>query len=284
MTGVEINQIYSQQIGQTYSGLEDITKKNRRFKKALINAIEEKYRNLNEQREFDELRSLISSQELTPTNNFIDFTTNNTSHVLAVKAKYKRAIPGLTIKDITNSSPIVLDLFTPNNIRTGDTILLENVQGNTAANGEFTAIVKNRFKIELYTANGPTAGNGQFIQSPLTKISRVFYNYCQFLKSDEKISSFKGATEDYPLYEIRDGGIYFYPYAQGSIAPSKITIDQINTVALEFDLADNSINYSATYPDKFIYHVIDLAAKDFDITFRDYQNSQATDQQILLNP
>jgi hypothetical protein len=190
----------------------------------------------------------------------------------------------LTIKDITNTSPIVLDLFTPNNIRTGDTILLENVQGNTAANGEFTAIVKNRFKIELYTANGPTTGNGQFVQSPLTKISRVFYNYCQFLKSDEKISSFKGATEDYPLYEIRDGGVYFYPYAQGSIAPSKITIDQINTVTLEFDLADNTTNYSATYPDKFIYHVIDLAAKDFDITFRDYQNSQATDQQIMLNP
>lgn len=284
MTGVEINQIYSQQIGQTYSGLEDIAKKNRRFKKALVNAIEEKYRNLNEQREFDEIRSLISSQELTPTNNFIDFAINNTAHVLAVKAKYKRTIPGLTIKDITNTSPIVLDLFTPNNIRTGDTILLENVQGNTAANGEFTAIVKNRFKIELYTANGPTTGNGQFVQSPLTKISRVFYNYCQFLKSDEKISSFKGATEDYPLYEIRDGGIYFYPYAQGSIAPSKITIDQINTVTLEFDLADNAINYSATYPDKFIYHVIDLAAKDFDITFRDYQNSQATDQQIMLNP
>jgi hypothetical protein len=284
MTGVEINQIYSQQIGQTYSGIEDIPKKNRRFKKALINAIEEKYRNLNEQREFDEIRSLISSQELTPTNNYIDFVINNTAHVLAVKAKYKRTIPGLTIKDITNTSPIVLDLFTPNNIRTGDTILLENVQGNTAANGEFTAIVKNRFKIELYTANGPTTGNGKFVQSPLTKISRVFYNYCQFLKSDEKISSFKGATEDYPLYEIRDGGIYFYPYAQGSIAPSKITIDQINTVTLEFDLADNSINYSATYPDKFIYHVIDLAAKDFDITFRDYQNSQATDQQILLNP
>ena len=284
MTGVEINQIYSQQIGQTYSGLEDITKKNRRFKKALINAIEEKYRNLNEQREFDEIRSLISSQEITPSNNYIDFNLNNISHVLAVKAKYKRTIPGLTIKDITNASPIVLDLFTPNNIRTGDTILLENVQGNTAANGEFTAIVKNRFKIELYTANGPTAGNGQFVQSPLTKISRVFYNYCQFLKSDEKISSFKGATEDYPLYEIRDGGIYFYPYAQGSIAPSKITIDQINNVTLEFDLADSVTDYSATYPDKFIYHVIDLAAKDFDITFRDYQNSQATDQQIMLNP
>ena len=284
MTGVEINQIYSQQIGQTYSGIEDIPKKNRRFKKALVNAIEEKYRNLNEQREFDELRSLISSQELTPTNNYIDFTVNNTTHVLAVKAKYKRTIPGLTIKDITNTSPIVLDLFTPNNIRTGDTIMLENVIGNQAANGEFLAIVKNRYKIELYTANGPTAGNGQFVQSPLTKISRVFYNYCQFLKSDEKISSFKGATEDYPLYEIRDGGMFFYPYAQGSIAPSKVTIDQINTVTLDFDLADNSIDYTGTYPAKFIYHVIDLAAKDFDITFRDYQNSQATDQQIMLNP
>jgi hypothetical protein len=283
MTGVEINQVFSQQIGQTYSGIEDIPKKNRRFKKALINAIEEKYRNLNEQREFDEIRSLITTQELTPTNNYIDFTSNNISHVLAVKAKYKRTIPGLTIKDITNTSPIVLNLFTPNNIRTGDTILLENVLGNTAANGEFLAVVKNRYKIELYTANGPTAGNGQFVQSPLTKISRVFYNYCQFLKSDEKISSFKGATEDYPLYEINDNKIVFYPYAPGSIVPSNVTIDQISNATVFFEL-DSNIDYSTVYPDKFIYHVIDMAAKDFDITFRDYQNSQATDQQIMLNP
>jgi hypothetical protein len=284
MTGVEINQIYSQQIGQTYSGIEDIAKKNRRFKKALINAIEEKYRNLNEQREFDEIRSLISTQEFTPTNNYVDFSASNTAHVLSVKAKYKRIIPGLTIKDITNTSPIVLDLFTPNNIRTGDTIMLENVLGNTAANGEFLAIVKNRYKIELYTANGPTAGNGQFVQSPLTTISRVFYNYCQFLKSDEKISSFKGATEDYPLYEISNNKIVFYPYAQGSIAPSKVTIDQISNATVFFDLNDNTIDYSVTYPDKFIYHVIDTAAKDFNVTFRDYQNAQATDQQIMLNP
>ena len=155
--------------------------------------------------------------------------------------------------------------------------------GNTAADGEFLAIVKNRYKIELYTANGPTAGNGQFVQSPLTTISRVFYNYCQFLKSDEKISSFKGATEDYPLYEISNNKIVFYPYAQGSIAPSKVTIDQISNATVFFEL-DSLTDYSTTYPDKFIYHVIDLAAKDFDITFRDYQNSQATDQQIMLNP
>ena len=287
MTGVEINQIYSQQIGQTYSGIEDIPKKNRRFKKALINAIEEKYRNLNEQREFDEIKVALGTRVYQLTTNEIPLYNNSEiGHVLAIKAKYKRAIPGLTIKDITNTSPIVLELFTPNNIRTGDTILLENVLGNTAANGEFLAIVKNRFKIELYTANGPTQGSGQFVQSPLTKISRVFYNYCQFLKSDEKISSFKGATEDYPLYTIQENAIYLYPYAQGSIVPMESTVDYLASASqyLYFDLSDAFTDYSTAYPDKFIYHVIDLAAKDFDITFRDYQNSQATDQQIMLNP
>jgi hypothetical protein len=284
MTGVEINQIYSQQIGQTYSGLEDITKKNRRFKKALINAIEEKYRNLNEQREFDEIAFLIREDKaIMNGSNMVDLVTYNIGHVLSIKAKYKRTIPGLTIKNITNASPIVVELFTPNNIRTGDQILLENVVGNTAANGQFTAVVKNRFKIELYTNNGPTTGNGQFVQSPLTTISRVFYNYCQFLKSDEKISSFKGATEDYPLYSIAFNALNIFPY-EGTIVPEEVTFDYIARNVAYFDLDDSTEDYTATYPAKFIYHVIDLAAKDFDITFRDYQNSQATDQQIMLNP
>ena len=285
MTGVEINQIYSQQIGQNYSGLEDIAKKNRRFKKALINAIEEKYRNLNEQREFDEIGYLINTDvTITPSGNTIDMPSNDILHILAIKAKYKRIIPGLTIKNITNASPIVIELFTPNNIRTGDQILLANVQGNTAANGQFTAIVKNRFKIELYTNNGPTAGNGQFVQSPLTTISRVFYNYCQFIKSDEKISSFKSGTEDYPVYQIGFRSVVLYPYTQGSIVPQQVTLDFISSNIAYFDLADSSNDLEIFYPEKFIYHVIDLAAKDFDITFRDYNNSQATDQQILFNP
>lgn len=285
MTGVEINQIFSQQIGQTYSGVEDIAKKNRRFKKALINAIEEKYRNLNEQREYDELRDVIKTNVVaTLVNNTINIILNDISHVLAIKVKYKKPITGLVIKDITNTSPITLNLFTPNNIRTGDVLLLENVVGNLSANGEYNAITKNRFKIDLYTNNGPTSGNGQFVQSPTTTISRVYYNYCQFLKSDEKISSFKQATEDYPLYEISFNEIKVYPYVPGTIVPIQATVDYISRTVTYFDLSDPVTDYTNIYPEKFIYHVVDLAAKDFDISFRDYQNSQATDQQIMLNP
>ena len=285
MTGVEINQMFSQQIGQTYSGVEDIAKKNRRFKKALINAIEEKYRNLNEQREFDELRDVIKTNvQVVLVNNGIDIVLNDISHVLAIKVKYKKPIPSLVIKDITNTSPITLDLFTPNNIRTGDVLLLENVVGNQAANGEYNAVTKNRFKIDLYTNNGPTTGSGQFVQSPSTRISRVYYNYCQFLKSDEKISAFKQATEDYPLYEISFNEIKVYPYVSGSVVPLQATVDYISRTVTYFDLSDPVTDYTGIYPEKFIYHVIDMAAKDFDISFRDYQNSQATDQQIMLNP
>jgi hypothetical protein len=285
MTGVEINQIFSQQIGQTYSGVEDIAKKNRRFKKALINAIEEKYRNLNEQREYDELRDVIKTNVIASlVNNSVDIVLNDISHVLSIKAKYKKDITNLVIKDITNATPIVINLFTPNNIRSGDTLSISGVQGNQAANGEYTAIVNGRFKVGLYTANGPTTGNGQFVQSPNQKISRVFYNYCQFLKSDEKISSFKQATEDYPLYEVSFNELKVYPYTPGVVAPLQVTVDYISRTVTYFDLNDNLTDYTGIYPEKFIYHVIDLAAKDFDISFRDYQNSQATDQQIMFNP
>jgi hypothetical protein len=280
MTGVEINQVFSQQIGQTYSGVEDIAKKNRRFKKALINAIEENYRNLNEQREFDELKSVIKTeQEFTPVQNTIDISGNDILHVLAIKAKYKKPIPGIIIKNITNTTPVVIETFGPTNIRTGDVLDIANVVGNISANGEYTVTQKSLTKFTLEAS----AGSGPFAQSPRIVINRVFYNYCQFLKSDEKISSFKVGTPDYPQYEIANEKIKLYPYVQGAIEPVKATIDYISRSLVTFDLALN-IDYSPIYTDKFIYHVIDLAAKDFSLTFRDYPASQGADQQILLNP
>lgn len=280
MTGVEINQVYSQQIGQTYSGIEDIAKKNRRFKKALINAIEEKYRNLNEQREFDEIKSVIKTeQEFTPVQNTIDISGNDILHVLAIKAKYKKPIPGIIIKSITNTTPVVIETFGPTNIRTGDVLDIANVVGNISANGEYKATQKSLTKIALEASSG----SGPFTQSPNISISRVFYNYCQFLKSDEKISSFKIGTPDYPQYEIANEKIKLYPYVQGAIEPSKATIDYISRSLVTFDLLLN-VDYSPIYTDKFIYHVIDIAAKDFNLTFRDYQASQGTDQQMLFNP
>jgi hypothetical protein len=281
MTGVEINQVFSQQIGQTYSGIEDIAKKNRRFKKALINAIEEKYRNLNEQREFDEIKSVIKTeQEFTPAQNTIDISANDILHVLAIKAKYKKPIPAIIIKNFTNTTPIVVETFGPTNIRTGDVLDISNVVGNIAANGEYRITQKSLTK---FTLEG-SAGNGQFAQSTNITINRVFYNYCQFLKSDEKISSFKVGTPDYPQYEIANEKIKLYPYVQGAIEPTKATIDYISRTLVTFELDNNIIDYSTTYTDKFIYHVIDIAAKDFNLTFRDYPASQGTDQQMLINP
>jgi hypothetical protein len=75
-----------------------------------------------------------------------------------------------------------------------------------------------------------------------------------------------------------------YPYTPGVVAPLQVTVDYISRTVTYFDLNDNVTDYTGIYPEKFIYHVIDLATKDFDISFRDYQNSQATDQQIMFNP
>lgn len=70
MTGVEFEQIFDFKSDKAYSAFLNSTKKNRLFKEALICAIEDKYKEGQDQKAWDELSSVIRTDEaLTPHNN-----------------------------------------------------------------------------------------------------------------------------------------------------------------------------------------------------------------------
>ena len=289
MTGEEINRLYEQQIGQTYSGIEDIAKKNRRFQRALIDAIEDKYGKYSIDQQYEELATFIKTEEpFTPINgNIVSLTTNSINHILSAKAKYLKQIEDMVVVDASNSTPIIIETFNATNIRRGDIIKITGIQGNVAANGEFYVLPLNKFKFALYSTPGtsnPVAGSGTYVQSFNVLFQRVYYNYCQMVKADERANSWKGATVTFPLYEYSLDNVKFYPSNTTEGYPVEVTMNYVTSNVVYFDLADSQIDYLQTYPEKFIYNVINFAARSFDLSFRDYAAAQVVQQDIQTNP
>jgi len=287
MTGQEINRLFEQQIGQTYSGIEDIAKKNRRFQRALIDAIEDKYGKYSSDQQYEELATFIRTEvPFTPTVNKVSLTTNFINHVLSAKAKYLKQIEDMVVVGASNSTPIVIETFNATNIRRGDVIKISGIQGNVAANGEYYVLPLNKFKFALYSSPGtanPVAGSGTYVQSFNVLFQRVYYNYCQMVKADEKINSWKRATVAFPLYEYSEQDIKFYPSNDTDGYPVEVSMNFVLSNVVYFDLTD-SFDYLTIYPEKFIYNVINFAVRSFDLSFRDYSAAQVVQQDIQNNP
>jgi hypothetical protein len=291
MTGQEINKLFEQQIGQTYSGIEDIFKKQRRFDRALIDAIEDKYGKYALDQQYEELSSFIKTEEpmsIDPgSTNEVSLITNKINHILSAKAKYYTLLTDTVIVSVSNTTPIIVELFNPNNIRKGDRLLITGIAGNTAANGEHYVTPLNRFKFALYSTPGtgsPVAGNGDYAPSAGVSISKVSYNYCQLIKADEKISAWKTGTKRFPLYEYSETFAKFYPNDALEGFPAEVTMNYVTSDVRTIDLTDGVFDYTTIYPEKFIYNVISFAAKSFDLSFRDYTAAQAANQDIMTNP
>jgi len=283
MTGQEINRLFEQQIGQTYSGIEDIAKKNRRFRRALIDAIEDKYGKYSSDQQYEELATFIKTEEpFTPSGNIVSLTNGQINHILSAKAKYLKQIDDMVVVDASNSTPIIIETFNATNIRRGDKIKITGIQGNVAANGEFYVLPLNKFKFALYSSPGtsnPVAGSGTYVQSFNVLFERVYYNYCQMIKADEKINSWKQATIAFPLYEYSETFAKFYPENPIEVSMNYVTSD------IQYILLDNTIiDYLQFYPEKFIYNIINFAARSFDLSFRDYTAAQVVQQDIQINP
>jgi hypothetical protein len=291
MTGEEINRIYEQQIGQPYSGIEDPAKKNRRFRKALINSIENKYRNLDEAREFMELRDVIKTEVsfVPDANNKIDIFSNNISHVLAIRADYKTTLEDIVIKDISlgaNSIP-VMTLYSMSNLRTGSIIEILNPLGTLPPGNSAVLYLKqiSAYKYQLYINEQLTVPfiiAGPYVSSPAPTVKVIHRNYCYQIRSDEKISELKKGSVEYPAYEIESSAISIFPRLPDPCFNA--AVDYIKSDVVFFDLQDAIIEYLQFYSEKFIYYVISNAAKSFDLDYNDYGSASAQEREILINP
>jgi hypothetical protein len=193
----------------------------------------------------------------------------------------------MVVVDASNSTPIIIETFNATNIRRGDIIKISGIQGNVAANGEFYVLPLNKFKFALYSSPGtsnPVAGSGAYVLTNNAVFQRVYYNYCQMVKADEKANSWKAATVAFPLYEYSETEAKFYPSNTTEGYPVEVTMNFVTSSIKPILLDDNLYDYLQIYPEKFIYNVINFAARSFDLSFRDYSAAQVVQQDIQNNP
>jgi len=210
--------IFDRKIDKSYSNYYNTVKKNQLFKEALITSIESKYKDLDQQKEFDEINAVIKTEiPFTPASNKLFLTTAGTPaisdyrHLLAIKCKYLSYID-VAVTGVTNASPIVVTVNRQNNLRTGDRVAISGVVGNTNANGTFYVKKMGSYRIGLYADKNfitPVAGNGAYVFGG--NISRVFYEYAKPYFSDRKISIYGKPTVDHPKFELATGEIKIYP-------------------------------------------------------------------------
>jgi hypothetical protein len=272
-TGVEFGVIFDRKIDKSYSNYYNATKKNQLFKEALITAIETKYRQLDQQKEYDEINSVIKTEEVfTPTNNQLFITTagspniSDYRHLLAVKCKYTEPL-SFTVSGATKASPIVISINESNNLRDKEQIIISGVTGNTSANGTFYIKKRGSKKAELYNDKNftsPTFGNNNYVSGG--SISRVHYQYAKPYISDRKISIYGRPTADHPKFEIATGKLKLFPSDK---VCSEITLDYITTTAVFVDVNNSVIDLELTYPYKFLVFVAEIAAKMFGAEVKD---------------
>jgi len=288
MVGTEFDEIFQNKIDEQFSGFTNPEKKRQVFKEAIILAIEEKYRQLDVQKEYDELSTVIKTEEtFIPVNNAI-FTKGTTTpvisdyeHLLAVKSKYI-INTNLTITGASRETPIVITISEQNNLRSKEQVEIANVTGNTNANGTHFIKKISSKKIALYSDKNlttPIASNAQYISGG--KVSRIFYNYCKPHLSDRKIGIYGEPTTTNPKFEIATNQIKFYPVEETT---TEITLDYITKATVFIDPEDNTIELEDTYSFKFLLHVANIAARLVAETLRDQELLQTSILETQTNP
>ncbi len=262
-TGADFKKIYERKIDKSFSTYYNDAKLNELFKEALITSIERKYRDYDQQKEMDEISSVIKTEQIfTPLNNIINVTGNSLPiigdyrHLLNLKARFDKLIPSDIIA-ATNASPIVIDVDSINNLRTTEKVFIENVVGNTNANGVFFIRNLNRTKFELYQdeqLTQPVIGNAPYISGG--KIHRVHENYAEVNQPDQKAGSYGNPKEDTPKYEMTQNQIKIHPL---NAVCKQITVDYVTTITVFIDVNDAVIDLEVTYPFKFLTFVASVA-------------------------
>ena len=69
MTGINFNDDFSQKIDKSFSGFLDTTQRNSLFREALLLSIEDVYKNLDKQKDFDSINSIIRTNQVYKINN-----------------------------------------------------------------------------------------------------------------------------------------------------------------------------------------------------------------------
>lgn len=285
MTGLELYTYFLEKVQSNYTGYLSTVEANRLFKQALYQAIDNKYRNLAEQREYDNLTGVIKTEAVyTPVGNQLTTTSTGLipdyNHLLSIKATFTVNL-FVSLEDATNTTPIRITTATRTNLRTGDHVTISGVIGNTNANGTFYLRKVSDFGFQLYSdefLQNAVSGNAAYISGGA--VSRIYDNYCTMIRSDEKIGILAQATVDYPKYETAENRIKIYPANQ---VCQSVTMDYITTAVVVPDVSNSTTDLELTYPFQFLQYLVTVAAEIYSGEVKDTEQQRSQEIDLSQN-
>jgi len=119
-TGLDLSKLFDDKIDNSYSDYVSVAKKQRAFDNAFLRIIENKYRGMDTQKEFDELSELIVIDK--------EFEINN-NRFRTVSVPVSSVVTGATT---------TFNFGADHNLLVGDTFVVSDTVGGTNVNGTFT--------------------------------------------------------------------------------------------------------------------------------------------------
>ena len=119
-TGLDLSKLFDDKVDNSYSDYVSVAKKQRAFDNAFLRIIENKYRGMDTQKEFDELSELIVIDK--------EFEINN-NRFRTVSVPVSSVVTGATT---------TFNFGADHNLLVGDTFVVSDTVGGTNVNGTFT--------------------------------------------------------------------------------------------------------------------------------------------------
>lgn len=274
MTGAQFYTLLQQKIDKAYSAYIDTGKADRIIEDTIYRLCERVYRDLDAQKEYDELWSLLIKDEVkTVTAPYIDLSGLDRTymHLFRVACIYDTPLGSLA-RVTTGSGPYTTVFSSSGHTaRVGDQIKVANVTGTVVSK------TKLNFTVESSATLDPAAN---------VFLVRTFEASPYF--SDRKRDVYHTPTIFNPKYQIQNRvvgtannkSLYLFPQANG------IVIDYFAqpTAATGHIFTSTGATQITAYTEKFLYRLADECVMTYAGQVRDGELRQSSAQDIALNP
>lgn len=274
MTGAQFYTLLQQKIDKAYSAYIDTAKADRIIEDTIYRLCERVYRDLDSQKDYDELWSLLIKDEVkTVAAPYIDLSGLDRTymHLFRVACTYNTLLGALT-RATTGSGPYTTVFSSSGHtVRVGDQIKVLTVTGTVTATTKLNFTVSTATVID---AAAPVYLVRTFEASP-------YY-------SDRKRDVYHAPTIFHPKYQLQNRiagavnnkALYLFPQADG------IIIDYFAqpTVANGHIFLSTGATQITAYTEKFLYRLADECVMTYAGQVRDIELRQSSAQDIALNP
>lgn len=275
MTGAQFYTLLQQKIDKAYSAYIDTGKANRIIEETIFRLCEKVYRDLDLQKEYDELWSLVIKEEVKPVSNpYYDLVGLNRTYMhlfrLAMTFHKLQSFASVTF---TGTGPFIYVFTAPGHVvRKGDTI-----SDFTGTTGTCTKVTRTTFTVSSNLA----FNTGEPVRIVIEREAKPYV-------SDRKIDTYHTPTIYSPKYQIQNRivgagntkSLFLFPI------PQSIKVDYMAepTAANGQIFTATGATQITAYTEKFLYRLVDECVFTYAGQVRDAELRSSSAQDIVLNP